>query len=123
MKINSSYIFLKDICCYAYHGVAPQENIIGNEYIINLKLKVNISRAMRTDDVVDTVNYAEIHEAVKAEMAIPSKLLEHVCGRIVEKLFERFPDIEEIELRLSKRNPPMGADIDAAGVELRCSRE
>lgn len=123
MKINSSYIFLKDICCYAYHGVAPQENIIGNEYIINLKLKVNISRAMRTDDVVDTVNYAEIHEAVKAEMAIPSKLLEHVSGRIVDKLFERFPDIEEIELRLSKRNPPMGADIDAAGVELRCSRE
>lgn len=123
MKINSSYIFLKDICCYAYHGVVPQENIIGNEYIINLKLKVNISRAMRTDDVVDTVNYAEIHEAVKAEMAIPSKLLEHVSGRIVDKLFERFPDIEEIELRLSKRNPPMGADIDAAGVELRCSRE
>lgn len=122
MKINSSYIFLKDICCYAYHGVATQENIIGNEYIINLKLKVNISRAMRTDDVVDTVNYAEIHEAVKAEMAISSKLLEHVSGRIVEKLFERFPDIEEIELRLSKRNPPMGADIDAAGVELRCSR-
>lgn len=123
MKINGSYIFLKDICCYAYHGVAPQENIIGNEYIINLKLKVNISRAMQTDDVVDTVNYAEIHEAVKAEMAIPSKLLEHVSGRIVDKLFERFPDIEEIELRLSKRNPPMGADIDAAGVELRCSRE
>lgn len=123
MKINGSYIFLKDICCYAYHGVAPQENIIGNEYIINLKLKVNVSRAMQTDDVVDTVNYAEIHEAVKAEMAIPSKLLEHVCGRIVDKLFERFPDIEEIELRLSKRNPPMGADIDAAGVELHCSRE
>lgn len=123
MKINSSYIFLKDICCYAYHGVAPQENIIGNEYIINLKLKVNISRAMQTDDVEDTVNYAEIHEAVKAEMAIPSKLLEHVSGRIVEKLFEKFPDIEDIELRLSKRNPPMGADIDAAGVELRCSRE
>lgn len=123
MKINNSSIFLKDICCYAYHGVAPQENIIGNEYIINLKLKVNISRAMRTDDVEDTVNYAEIHEAVKAEMAIPSKLLEHVSGRIVDKLFEKFPDIEEIELRLSKRNPPMGADIDAAGVELHCSRE
>lgn len=123
MMINSSYIFLKDICCYAYHGVAPQENIIGNEYIINLKLKVNISRAMQTDDVADTVNYAEIHEAVMAEMAISSKLLEHVCGRIVDKLFEKFPDIEEIELRLSKRNPPMGADIDVAGVELRCSRE
>ena len=39
MKINSSYILLKEIRCYAYHGVAPQENLIGNEYIIDLKLK------------------------------------------------------------------------------------
>ena len=46
MKINNSYILLKDICCFAYHGVAPQENIIGNEYIINLKLKVDISQAI-----------------------------------------------------------------------------
>ena len=41
MKINSSYILLKEIRCYAYHGVAPQENLIGNEYIIDLKLKVD----------------------------------------------------------------------------------
>ena len=54
MKINNSYILLKDICCFAYHGVAPQENIIGNEYIINLKLKVDISQAIQTDDVVDS---------------------------------------------------------------------
>ena len=48
MKINNSYILLKDICCFAYHGVAPQENIIGNEYIINLKLKVDISLFKQT---------------------------------------------------------------------------
>lgn len=122
MKINNSYIFLKDICCYAYHGVAPQENIIGNEYIVNLKLKVDISQAAQTDEVTDTVNYANIHQVVIAEMAVPSKLLEHVCGRIARKLLEEFPAIEEIELRLSKRNPPMGADIDSAGIELHCSR-
>ena len=44
MKINSSYILLKEIRCYAYHGVAPQENLIGNEYLIDLKLKVDISK-------------------------------------------------------------------------------
>ena len=114
MKINNSTIFLKDIRCYAYHGVAPQENLIGNEYVIDLKLKVDISKAAQTDEVADTVNYAEIHNVIKTEMAIPSKLLE---------LFETFPDIEEVELRLSKRNPPMGADIDAAGIELYCSRK
>ena len=94
MKINSSYILLKEIRCYAYHGVAPQENLIGNEYLIDLKLKVDISKAARTDEVTDTVNYAD-----------------------------QFPCIEEIELRLSKRNPPMGADIESAGIELHCSRK
>ena len=111
MKINNSTIFLKDIRCYAYHGVAPQENLIGNEYVIDLKLKVDISKAAQTDEVADTVNYAEVHNVIKTEMAIPSKLLEHAG------------DIEEVELRLSKRNPPMGADIDAAGIELYCSRK
>lgn len=123
MKINNSYILLKEIRCYAYHGVAPQENLIGNEYIIDLKLKVDIGRAAQTDDVADTVNYAEVHHVIKTEMAVPSKLLEHVGGRIVEKLFQQFSTIEEIELRLSKRNPPMGADIDSAGIELHCSRK
>lgn len=123
MKINNSYIYLKEIRCYAYHGVAPQENLIGNEYVIDLKLKVDISRASQTDDVEDTVSYADVHELVKTEMAISSKLLEHVGGRIATKLFEVFPTIEEIKLRLSKRNPPMGADIDAAGIELHCSRK
>ena len=96
MKINSSYILLKEIRCYAYHGVAPQENLIGNEYIIDLKLKVDISKATRTDEVTDTVNYAEVHQVIKNEMAIPSKLLEHVSGRIIQKLFAQFPCIEEI---------------------------
>ena len=111
MKINSSYILLKEIRCYSYHGVAPQENLIGNEYLIDLKLKVDISKAARTDEVTDTVNYAEVHQVIENEMAVPSKLLEHVSGRIIQKLFDQFPCIEEIELRLSKRNPPMGADI------------
>ena len=123
MKINSSYILLKEIRCYAYHGVAPQENLIGNEYLIDLKLKVDISKAARTDEVTDTVNYAEVHQVIKNEMAVPSKLLEHVSGRIIQKLFDQFPCIEEIELRLSKRNPPMGADIESAGIELHCSRK
>lgn len=65
MKINSSYILLKEIRCYAYHGVAPQENLIGNEYLIDLKLKVDISKAAQTDEVTDTVNYAEVHQVIK----------------------------------------------------------
>lgn len=121
--MNNSYIFLKDLRFYAYHGVAPQETAIGNEFTVSLRLKTDIFRAAETDNVEDTVSYADVYEAVKAEMNIPSKLLEHVCGRIVKRLFRDFPAIEEIELTLSKRNPPMGADIAGAGVEMRCTRE
>ena len=107
---------------FAYHGVGQQEREVGNEFVINLKLKVDIARAAETDDVTHTVSYADVYENVKAEMEIPSKLLEHVCGRIIKRLFRTFPTVKAIELKLAKRNPPMGADLDAAGVEVQCER-
>lgn len=121
--MNTSYIILKDLRFYAYHGVAPQETVVGNEFTVSLRLKTDLFRAAETDRVEDTVNYADLYEAVKAEMEIPSKLLEHACGRIVKRLFRDFPAIEEIEIRLSKRNPPMGADVARVGVEMLCTRQ
>ena len=63
------------------------------------------------------------YSVIKTEMDISSKLLEHVGKRIVKKLFEQFATIEDIDLLLSKRNPPMGADIESTGIELHCSRK
>lgn len=117
-----SYIFLDQLKFYAFHGVGAQETLVGNEFTVDLRLKVDISRAAQTDEVNDTVSYADVFEAVKAEMNIPSKLLEHVAGRIVKRLFQDFKTIESIELKLAKRNPPMGADLLSAGVVLQYER-
>lgn len=114
----NSYIFLDNIRYFAHHGVGEQETLVGNEFTVSLRLQVDIRRASETDDVADTVSYADVYEAVKAEMSIPSKLLEHAARRIIDRLFHDFPQIEEITLRLAKRNPPMGADIEVAGVEI-----
>lgn len=118
----NSYIFLDNVRFFAYHGVGEQEREVGNEFVINLRLKVDIARAAETDDMTHTVSYADVYENIKAEMDIPSKLLEHVCGRIVKRLFRTFPTVKGIELKLAKRNPPMGADMDAAGVEVHYER-
>lgn len=118
----NSYIFLDNVRFFAYHGVGEQEQKVGNEFTINVRLKVDISRAIETDDVSHTVSYADVYETIKTEIEIPSKLLEHVCGRIVKRLFRTFPAIKGIELKLAKRNPPMNADLDAAGVEMLCER-
>jgi dihydroneopterin aldolase len=73
---------------------------------------------MESDEVSDTVNYAELFEMVKAEMSIPSNLLEHVAGRIAKAVFNAYRDVTAIDLTIVKDNPPMGAHCRGAGVEL-----
>ena len=73
---------------------------------------------MHTDDVKDTLNYAELCSIVKEQMAIPSRLLEHAAGRICKAVLDRYPEADDVWLKLTKLNPPMGADSDGASVEL-----
>lgn len=113
-----SYILLENLKFHAFHGVMPQETLVGNEYVVNLKMVVDLSYVFQSDDVVDTINYAEVYAVVKKEMDVPSKLIEHVAYRILKALRDTFPLIVGIELKLSKRNPPMWAQIDCASVVL-----
>ncbi len=117
MQANHMYIRMEGMKFYAFHGVLPQENLVGANYYIDLKLKTDFSRAAETDELEGTVSYADIHTVVKEEMKIPSKLLEHVCQRIARRLFHDFPTIETIDISLFKENPPMGACAKRVGVE------
>ena len=73
---------------------------------------------MVSDDVNDTLNYAEVYQLLSQEMSVPSALLERVAGRIGDRLFRKFPAIQSIDLTIIKVNPPMGADSEGAGVEV-----
>ena len=120
--LTNSFIHINNIRLHARHGVLPQEQLTGNDYIINVRASYDISRAMQTDDVADTLNYAEVYNIIKEEMNIPSKLIEHVAGRIADRLLDHYADINSIMLRITKCNPPMGADCDGAGVEINVTR-
>lgn len=118
MKLMSSKIYLRNVRFHAFHGVLPLEGIVGNDYLVNLVLDYDFSSAMQTDELQGTLNYAEVYQKVREEMAVPSKLLEHVAGRIAHRLFSDFPEIQKLQLFITKVNPPMGADSDGAGVEV-----
>lgn len=122
MKSSEMYIRLDGMKYYAFHGVLAQESVVGAEYTVNLRLKTDFSCAAQTDMLDGTINYATVHEAVKSEMDIPSKLLEHVAYRIAERLFQDFQTLEEIKLELFKQNPPMGAQGNAIGIEVTYKR-
>lgn len=118
MTIESSYIYLRDVRFHAFHGVMPQEGMVGGDFVVTLRVGYPLEKAMKSDEVADTLNYASLHEVVKCEMAIPSKLLEHVAGRIAKAVSTTFPQVTSIDLSLTKLNPPMGADCKGAGVEI-----
>lgn len=114
--MKCSYILLENIQLFAHHGVLEQETKVGNHFVVNVKLKVDLSKAAESDNVADTISYADVYDIVKTEMEEPSKLLEHAAKRIVSNLKKTFSEIEEVEIKLSKLNPPMGAQLDAASV-------
>ena len=74
------------------------------------------------DDVNDTLDYSKVYGVIAKEMAKPSALLEHVAGRMVEKLFDEFSGITEVKLTITKLNPPFGADCEGASVSLNAQR-
>ena len=118
MTLTESSICLNDIRLYAFHGVLEQERRVGGEYSVSIRVHYNIYKAMETDNVADTLNYAQLLKIVKREMAVPSNLLEHVAGRIGRTVFREFPQAEAIDLNVTKLNPPMGADCAGACVHV-----
>jgi dihydroneopterin aldolase len=96
----------------------PQERKVGTDFLVNLRVGFPLEKSMQSDEVGDTLNYADLYAIVKAEMAVPSKLLEHVAGRIISAIEKQFPKVTSIDLELTKQNPPLGADCDGAGVEI-----
>lgn len=115
-----TYVHIDNLRIHAYHGVMLQERTVGNDYVVNLSVAYPWQEAMATDDVGDTLNYAELSDVVKKEMSVPSNLLEHVAGRIAKAIGNRFPKATSLRLRITKVAPPMHTDCDGAGVELSC---
>lgn len=117
-KITKGYIFVEEIRLHAYHGVLPQEQKTGNEYSVSVKAEYDMRQAIETDQLTDTINYADIYQTVAREMARPSKLVEHVAGRIAKELFNTYTNINSLDIRIIKHNPPMNAQCLGAGVEI-----
>lgn len=111
-------IRLKNMKFYAYHGVLPQEKIAGNSFLVNVELTADLSRSFETDHVKDTVNYASVYDLIKEEMAIPGELIEHVASRIFDRIKRSFPQINALEVRLAKLNPPVDGEMEAAEVTI-----
>lgn len=89
---------------------------------MTLRVGYPLAQAMQSDEVDDTLNYAELYALLKREMAQPSNLLEHVARRIASAVETTFPLVNAIDLVITKENPPIGADCDGASVEIHLKK-
>lgn len=111
-------IILENLKIYSYHGVLPEEKIIGTYYIVNVEVHADLWKAVGTDDLNDTINYAEINAIIHDQMKIPSKLMEHVAGRILKEINFRFPQISFIKIKMTKTSPPMPGEMHGVSVQI-----
>src|ERR1051325_7130041 len=100
-----SLISVEGIECYAYHGCLDEEAIIGGRYLVDVYVEADVSKCFQTDNLNDTVDYSMITEIVLKEMSVRSKLVEHVCKRIVDSLVQYIKEYKKISVRVTKYNP------------------
>lgn len=112
-------IRLEKMRFYAYHGVMEQERRVGNDFEVTVDVNYPFEKAMESDDLNDTMNYAELYAIVEREMNIPSQLLEHVAGRIINAIKKEFPEAEAGELSITKLRPPFKCDMPCGGATVK----
>jgi dihydroneopterin aldolase len=115
-------ISVRNIRVYAYHGCLKEESIIGSDYRVDVEILADLSKASISDDLKDTVDYVLINHIVKQEMAVKSKLLEHVAKRILDRIFIACKTVQKGEVTVSKINPPLNGDVEMVSINLQLTR-
>jgi len=115
---------LKGMRFFGYHGVFPEENKLGQQFIIDVDLSLDLSKAAKNDDLEATVNYAEVHSLVKSiAEGPPFKLIEALAGHVASRLLDAYTSVNELTVRVTKPNPPFEIHFDGVTVELCRKRE
>lgn len=109
-------IEVNGIKIYAFHGCLPEEGKIGGHYLVDVMLNTDFSLAAATDDLQKTIDYVVVNKIVCDEMAIRSKLIEHVGQRIIDRLKSQIPSIEKIKLKVTKISPPINGDVQNVAI-------
>jgi dihydroneopterin aldolase len=121
MTINDSFISIKGLQIYAYHGVLPIERSVGNTFEIDADLHYDASTAMDSDNITTAINYASVVAEITRVMSIPEQLLEHVANQIVTRLCYVFPEITSGKLTVKKLNPPIDQQMSSVGFTIAWS--
>lgn len=116
-------IKVENIRIFAHHGCLKEETKIGSDYRVDLEVKANLQTSAKSDDLFDTVDYVFLNKVVREEMSVPSKLLETVARRILDRIFKEDKLVQKASVSISKINPPIGGDVENVTIKMTDKRK
>ena len=117
-------LFIDNLEVFANHGLFEEENKLGQKFIFDIECELNYKKAMFSDEMTDSISYADIAEVVvKTATSNTFNLLERLAGEILKNIFTEFSQIENIKLKINKPGAPIKYHFEKCGVEVKTSRE
>ena len=117
-------LFIDGLEVFSNHGLFAEEKKLGQKFIFDIECELNYKKAMFSDEMTDSISYADIAEVVvKTATTNTFNLLERLAGEILKNIFTEFSQIENINLKINKPGAPIKYHFEKCGVEVNVSRE
>ncbi|WP_075591476.1 dihydroneopterin aldolase [Labilibacter marinus] len=117
--MQKGIIELEEMEFYAYHGCFKEEQVVGNRFIVNISIQVDVNVPSKSDNIQDALNYVSVYEITKQEIQQKSHLVEHLTERILNAIHAKFDYVDWVKVKVSKMNPPMGGQMKAVSVTMQ----
>lgn len=120
--MNNDRVLLGGLEFYGYHGVLPEENRLGQRFLVDIEMGADLDAAGRTDDLTQTINYVAVLDDVRAIVEGPAcKLIETVATRIADRILGAYAT-SSVRVRIRKPDVPIPAKLEYVGIEIERSR-
>lgn len=117
-------LFINGLEVFSNHGLFTEEKRLGQKFIFDIECLVDYSKAIVSDEMTDSVSYADIAEVIyKTSTENTFNLLERLAGEVVKNIFNTFPEVQEIKLVINKPAAPIKYHFKGCGIKLLITRE
>lgn len=115
--MSSDRIILEGMVFFGYHGTRPEENSLGQRFVVDVALQLDLRAAGLADDLAATVDYSAVHASARAIVeGPPLKLTEAVAERIAAAVLAEHPMVQAVEVRVRKPNVRLGDTVLAGSI-------
>ncbi|AMR32785.1 dihydroneopterin aldolase [Mucilaginibacter sp. PAMC 26640] len=108
---------------FAYHGFYPEEQLLGTRFVVDIEVLFENGYDFNDDKIANTVNYEELYQIAKSEMANTHKLIETVAQKIIDGITNKYSHIKNVCVTIKKAHPPLGGPVKNSVVSISYKKD